>query len=178
MYLADRGGNPKSVLTFGVLLSLRVLDMFFIKLSYVAMLQEVAHRCCLPYVSYIHEMVQDGKDMYGIEVELAPGMVQGPSTTLFFWAEPAVDPAVAYEVAALQALIVLQGIYGFVLLDYSVHALQLYRDLARHLFCIANRGAQLARLIVAAPSHDVRPLSAVAAFAQQLLDELSVLSPD
>ena len=105
-------------------------------------------------------------------------MVQGASTTLFFWAEPAVDPAVAYEVAALQALIVLQGIYGFVLLDYSVHALQLYRDLARRLFCIANRGAQLARLIVAAPSHDVRPLSAVAAFAQQLLDELSVLSPD
>ena len=76
------------------------------------------------------------------------------------------DPVVAYEVAALQALVVLQRIYGFVLIDYSVHGLQLYRDLARHLFCIANRGAQLARLVVAAPSHDVRPLSAVTAFAQ------------
>ena len=152
--------------------------MFLINLSYVAMLQEVAHRCCLPYVSYIHEVVQDGKDIYGIEVELTPGMVQGASTTLFFWAEPAVDPAMAYEVAALQALVVLQGIYGFVLIDYSVHGLQLYRDLARHLFCIANRGAQLARLVVAAPSDDVRPFSAVTAFAQQVLDELIVLSRD
>ena len=173
MCLADRGGNQKSVPRFGLLLSLGVVDMFFINLSYVAMLQEVAHRCCLPYVSYIHEVVQDGKDIYGIEVELTPGMVQGASTTLFFWAEPAVDPAVAYEVAALQALVVLQGIYGFVLIDYSVHT-----DLARHLFCVANRGAQLARLVVAATSNDIRSLSAVTAFAQQVLDELIVLSRD
>ena len=84
----------------------------------------------------------------------------------------------AYEVAALQALVVLQGIYGFVLLDYSVHGLQLYRDLAHHIFYIANRGAQLARLVVAAPSDDVRPFSAVTAFAQQVLDELIMLSCD
>ena len=88
------------------------------------------------------------------------------------------DPTVAYEVAALQALVVLQGICGFVLLYYSVHGLQLYRDLARHLFYVANRGAQLARLVVAATSNDIRSLSAVTAFAQQVLDELIVLSRD
>ena len=49
--------NQKSVPRFGLLLSLGVVDMFFINLSYVAMLQEVAHWCCLPYVSYIHEVV-------------------------------------------------------------------------------------------------------------------------
>jgi len=89
-----------------------------------------------------------------------------------------VDPVVAYEVAALQALVVLQRIYGFVLIDYSVHGLQLYRDLARHLFCVANRGAQLARLVVAATSNDIRSLSAVTAFTQKVLDELIVLSRD
>ena len=88
------------------------------------------------------------------------------------------DPVVAYEVAALQALIVLQRINGFVLIDYSVHGLQLYRDLAHHLFYVANRGAQLARLVVAATSNDIRSLSAVTAFAQQVLDELIMLSCD
>ena len=73
----------------------------------------------------------------------------------------------------MQTLIVLQTVYGFLVIDYSIHGLQLYRDLAHYLFPVANRGAQLARLVVAASNEDSVSFLDVAMFAQQLLDELT-----
>jgi hypothetical protein len=66
-----------------------------------------------------------------------------------------------------------QTIYGFLVIDCSIHGLQLYRDLAHYLFPVANRGAQLARLVVAASNEDSVSFSNVAMFAQRLLDELT-----
>jgi len=78
-----------------------------------------------------------------------------------------------YEAAALQALIGLQRIYGFLVIDYSIHGLQLYRSLAERLFPVANRGAHLARLVLASLEEDTVPSSVVLMYAQQLLDQVS-----
>jgi len=147
--------------------------MFSLNFSYLCILREVARRCCLPYVACIHEIGDGGEHIYGIEVELTANVVQTTSKTLFFWAQDALHDNFAYEAAALQTLIVLQTVYGFLVIDYSVHGLQLYRDLAHYLFPVANRGAQLARLVVAASNEDSVSFLDVAMFAQQLLDELT-----
>lgn len=89
---------------------------------------------------------------------------------------PATEPVVAYEAASLQAIAALQSIYGFVVLNYSIHSLHLYRSLAQRLFPIANRGTQLARLVVAASQQQSIPLSALVLTAEDLLNEV-VSSP-
>lgn len=155
-----------------------IAAMLPLDLSYVAILRDVACHCCLPYVSCIREVVQDGSYIYGIEIELTPDVVQGTSRTLFFWADPAIDHALAYEAAALQALIALQTIYGLMALHRGIHGFQLYRFLAHRLFPVANRGAQLARLVVAAAHHQNIPLSALVTCAQQLLDEVTSIPHD
>jgi hypothetical protein len=58
------------------------------------------------------------------------------------------ERSVAYEAVALQVLLPLQVIYGFVVLDYSIHSLMLYGNLARRLLPVANRGVQLARFVI------------------------------
>jgi len=147
--------------------------MFPINLSYVAILREVVVRCNLPYVACIHEIADDGSHVYGIEVELTPSVQRGISKTLFFWAPVSVTNHLPYEAAALQALIGLQRIYGFLVIDYSIHGLQLYRSLAERLFPVANRGAHLARLVLASLEEDTIPSSVVLMYAQQLLDQVS-----
>ena len=156
-----------------LLIWFKIVTMFSLNFSYLCILREVARRCCLPYVACIHEIGDGGEHIYGIEVELTANVVQTTSKTLFFWAQDALHDNFAYEAAALQTLIVLQTVYGFLVIDYSVHGLQLYRDLAHYLFPVANRGAQLARLVVAASNEDSVSFLDVAMFAQQLLDELT-----
>jgi hypothetical protein len=80
------------------------VQMFSLRMSYMALLQAVAQRCCLPYVSTIHPVIDDGTDMYGVELELPAQVAQGISTQRFFWANPGDEQVTAYEFAALQAL--------------------------------------------------------------------------
>lgn len=42
----------------------------------------------------------------------------------------------------------LQGLYGFVVLDYSIHGLVLYGALTQRLLPVASRGVQLARILI------------------------------
>lgn len=158
---------------FPLLIYSNIVPMFSLNLSYVAILRDVARRCRLPYVSSIHEVIEDGNDIYGIEVQLPPNVPHGTSQTLFFWADPGLHHALAYEASSLQALVALQAIYGFVVVDYSLHGLQLYRSLAQRLFPVANRGTQLARLVVAASQEEQIPFAALIPFAQQLLDDVA-----
>jgi len=58
--------------------------------------------------------------------------------TLFYWAPLGMEPQVAYEAAALQALMGLQAIYSFVIHDYSFHGLVPSTALARRLLPLAS----------------------------------------
>ncbi|KAG0514723.1 hypothetical protein BDA96_10G217900, partial [Sorghum bicolor] len=142
--------------------------MFAVRISYVAVLQQVAYCCSLPYISGIHEILQDGASLYGIEVELPGLCCRFNSRTLFFWASSGMERSAAYEAAALQALLVLQDIFGFVILDYSVHGLILYRSLAQSLLPVANRGVQLARFVINSSLEGVSYDPSLLSLAQQL----------
>ena len=88
----------------------------------------------------MHEVLDDGTSLYGIEVDLPSLFCDANSHTQFFWASCGLERSAAYEAAALQALVALQ--------DYSVHGLVLYRTLAQRLLPVANKGVQLARLVI------------------------------
>jgi hypothetical protein len=144
--------------------------MFHISVSYLGLLTEVVKRCSLPYMSTIHEILHDGTHVYGVELEVGDQVLQGVPKTLFFWA------AAGYEEASLQAIAFLQRVYRFIVLDYSIHGLHLYRSLAHRLFPIANRGTQLARLVVAGYQQRDMPSSALLVAAESLLHEVALPS--
>lgn len=45
-------------------------EMFIVAASYLSLLQVVAVRCSLPYVSLVSGVAEDGTPVYGIEVEV------------------------------------------------------------------------------------------------------------
>jgi O-glycosyl hydrolase len=54
----------------------------------------------------------------------------------------------AFEDAAFQALVFLQDLYGFTIVDYSYQTMDRHRQFMRQLFRIANQGVQLARIVI------------------------------
>lgn len=100
----------------------------------------------------------------------------GSSQRLFYWAPLGVERHVAYEAAALQALRAVQTIYGFVVVDYSLHGLLLYRTLAQRLLPVANRGIQLARLLIMASHDDSQANPQLLAYAHQLMHNVNNMS--
>lgn len=153
------------------------MAMFPINLTYLAILKDVALHYCLPYVGCVHEITEDGIHVYGVEIQLPAQLVGAPPRTLFFWADAVVDDLIACEAAALQGLVALQGMYGFRIADYSAQAIRL-RSLAQRLLPVANRGAHLARLVLAASHHQNIPLSALVLCAEDLLYEVSFMSQE
>lgn len=147
--------------------------MFSHHISYLPILQAVAQRCRLSYISAIHQVADDGTHMYGVELELPPQPGQRASAvTMFFWAPYGLHESVAYEFAAFQALVTLQNIFCFVIVDYSIHGLLLYRTLAQRLSPVANRGIHLARLVMAASNQQNIYFPSLIASVQQLIDEI------
>ena len=120
--------------------------MLSFRVSYVSMLQAVSSNYGLPYL--VHEITQDGSHLYGIELELPASIATFGSPRRFYWAPSGTQLAIASEAAALQALMALQTLFGFVIVDYSLHSLLLYRNIAQWLLPVANRGVQLARLLL------------------------------
>lgn len=150
--------------------------MFTVRVSYLTILQQVAQQCCFPYISGRHEILEDGTYLYGIEVELPVPYSRVNSRTLFFfWASSGMERSAAYEAAALQALLALQDIYGFVVLDYNIHGLIVYRTLAQRLLPVANRGVQLARFLITSSLQGVQYDSDLLASAEWLLHEVSAM---
>lgn len=76
----------------------------------------------------------------------------------------------------MQALTALQTIYAFVVADYSLHGLVLYRALAHRLLPVANRGVQLARLLIMASHDDSQDNAQLLAYAQQLMHDVHSMS--
>jgi hypothetical protein len=147
--------------------------MFSPNASYVAVLRDVAYQCALPYISSVHEVLEDGTHIYGIEYEVLPSPTYSGPRTFFFWGDPRSDPAVAYESAAMDGLAALERFYGFVAVDNGLRTLQLYRSVALRLLPVANRGAQLARFVIAASHQQCIPWSTLTVCAQQLLAEVA-----
>lgn len=58
----------------------------------------------------------------------------------FFWADCHTDSSAAYEEAAFRALVCLQSIYNFVVVNYNYLNSASYRQLAHILFPIATSG--------------------------------------
>lgn len=142
----------------------------------MAVLQAVSNSVHLPYVSTIHEKLENGTDIYGIELEL-PILFYGDNPrTLFFWAEPCANPLAAYEQAAQKAIVYLQDIYGFVISDYNYPSFVHYRHLAHILFPLANRGAHLARLVIRGRQNNELFPSHIIECANQLLHDIGSIS--
>lgn len=152
-----------------------VYTMFTVRVPCLSILQTVVQHCCLPYMSTIHEITEDGSHIHGIELQLPSLLNETNPQTLFFWADPGIERFTSYEAASLQALIALQRIYGFVIADYNIHGLLLYRTLSRRLLPIANRGVQLARLILASSHHGISHDPILLSCAEDMIREVNTM---
>lgn len=153
-------------------------NMFVVRVSYIPILQEVVSHCRLPYVSAIREVTEDDMPLFGIELEL-PHLFEGDlPRRLFSWPSQDVTASDPFHAAALQALQFLQGIYHFTILHYNSHQLALCSRLARHVFSVANAGAQLARLVLSESAAGTSSSLSIVSAAQSLLEEVdSMASP-
>lgn len=132
----------------------RSLAMFVVYVSYLSMLRVISERCQLPYVQTIREVAPDGSTVYGVEVQLPSLFRRDAPRCLFFWSSALATLVTPYEHAALQAVMCLQSIYGFTVVDYNYQNMVSQRELLDHVFSVANRGALLARVIVATSHRD------------------------
>jgi hypothetical protein len=157
--------------------------MFVVRISYLSMLYVVAQRCCLPYAHIIREITPDGYTLYGVELQLPSLFIHDMPRSLFFWSSTVLDSTILYEDgstapyedAACQALRCLQSIYSFTVVDYSYSTMVTRQQLFNRVFSVANRGAQLARMVVAM-SHNGSPTDLhVLCCAERVLDDLNIL---
>lgn len=94
--------------------------MFVVGASYISLLQSVANRCSLPYVSTIREFTDDGSVLYGIELQMPAQNQFSLAEQVFFWAYAQPNAISGYKRGALQAVHFLQSIYGFVVLMFTL----------------------------------------------------------
>lgn len=151
--------------------------MFAVTASYVSLLQAVASRCRLPYVSFVHEVAHDGDHLYGVEVELPSVLSTASVRTLFFWStKHSAAPLSPYDAAALQAVCCLQAIYRFVVLDYSFFRLVPHAVSAEVSMYPTANAVRLAKMIMS----NVQDIACInpelVGQAQQLLQPLSAVN--
>lgn len=95
--------------------------------------------------------MDDGVVIGGVELEVdVPGSDALPMRK-FFWSQDGVGILPLYDDAAFQAICFLQGLYGFVVLDYNYKSMMTYRELARSAVVLA---ASLVRSSVPAVGGD------------------------
>jgi len=150
--------------------------MFVVHVSYLSILRVVVQRCQLPYVSLIHEVPDDGTDLYGIEVDLPSLSPQRVPRRLFFWSGSHLGCSATNEDASFQVLSCLQAIYGFTIVDYSSRELVLCRQLMRRLFSVASRGAHISRMVVTASQYGLPNSLTMLTSAEELLQEIDCIS--
>jgi hypothetical protein len=78
--------------------------MFPVCLSCISVFQVVAHRCRLPYVSFLHEIDGNGALLHGVELDLPPLFPREAPLRFFFWSSTAAECFNPYEDAVLQSL--------------------------------------------------------------------------
>lgn len=131
-----------------VLSKLPSFVMFFVRVSPIALLQDIAARCRLPFVSLVHEVGTDGVYLYGVEFELPALFPGGNPRRLFFWSSTKPASGTPYDQAAFDAVSYLQSIYGFVVVDYSFQRLLSYAMVARNALSVTSDAVRLASTIV------------------------------
>jgi hypothetical protein len=80
-----------------------------------------------------------------------------------------------YKDAAHRALRCLQSIYAFTVLDYSYDTMVSQQQILRRIFSVANRGAQLAHVVVAMSHNGSSTALHLLYSAERVLDALNVL---
>lgn len=153
------------------------LDMFAVQLSYVSILRVVAERCHLPLVSPVAELSHDGDPVHGIEIELPTLFRHDRGRRVFFWSSSDSVSLGLFEDAAFQALVFLQDLYGFTIVDYSYQTMLRQREFMQHLFRVANRGVQLARVVIATSHGQLSPPVDAVRVADHLLQDLHSMLP-
>jgi hypothetical protein len=146
--------------------------MFVVQLSYGSTLQLISERCRLPLLSTINEVGHDGSRLHGIEMEL-PALFQNDiPRRVFFWSSVESSSQHPYEDACLQAIIFLQSLYRFTVLDYNYHIMMRQQRLIGQLLSLANRGAQLARIVVARAENEMTSGTDALHVADRVIEEL------
>lgn len=80
--------------------------------------------------------MENGDLLGGVEIEVDVPGSDALTIRRFFWSQASVDLSI-YENAAFQAICFLQGVYGFVVLDYNYKSMSTYRELARSAVVLA-----------------------------------------
>ncbi|XBI32419.1 hypothetical protein VPH35_055872 [Triticum aestivum] len=125
--------------------------MFAVGCSFVHMLDVVASRCRLPFHSYLREVMDNGVVLGGVEIDVDVPGGDAFTMTKFFWSRDGIGCPSLHDDAALQAICFLQGLYGFVVVDYNYKSMMTYRELARSAVVLA---ASLVRSSVPAVASD------------------------
>jgi hypothetical protein len=89
-----------------------LLTTFTARVSYLPILQQVAQQCCLPYISRVHEILEDGTCLYGIEVELPALFSDVNSRRFFFGQTPVSNVQQPTRQLDCKALVTLQDLYS------------------------------------------------------------------
>lgn len=151
-------------------------EMFIVAASYMSLLQAVAARCSLPYLSPVSEVAGDGTSVYGIEVEVPSLEDMRCVRTIFFWSSAGAASSAGYEQAALQAVSFLQSLYGFVVIDYNFQGVVLYRSIAQAAVSVAARAAGLVRSVSDATWNSLSSPPDLVVQSESFLEEVSMLS--
>lgn len=107
----------------------------------------MASRCAV-HVSLLSEVDGDGALVYGVEIVVPCVADPRCSEVWFFWAPRDLSAHDGYQQAAFQAVVFLQGRYGFWVLDYSFRGIVLCRRVTHLALSIATRALGLARFVV------------------------------
>ena len=97
----------------------------------IPILETLAARLALPALLYLREVAEDGSVLAGVELELPTDGIAAVPRRKFFWCASWAECLDAYDQAALQAIAVLQSMYGFVVRDYNYSCMMTYRDSLR-----------------------------------------------
>lgn len=128
--------------------------MFVVGVSYVSLLQVVLARCSDVAFGFICEVADDGAVLAGIELDIPLLAAASAQHHIFLWSCPDIIVIPPYEQVAFQAIVILQSVYGFVVVDYNYQALLYYRGLAQCAFSFVDGAAHGLQL---EPSQMVMP---------------------
>uniref|UniRef100_A0ACD5WX37 Uncharacterized protein n=2 Tax=Avena sativa TaxID=4498 RepID=A0ACD5WX37_AVESA len=95
---------------------------------FIPILEMLGAQFALPALLYLCEVAEDGSVLAGVELELPMDAVVTVPQRKFFWCASGRECLDVYDQAALQAIAVLQRMYGFGMSDYNYGCMISYRD--------------------------------------------------
>ncbi|CAM0911418.1 unnamed protein product [Alopecurus aequalis] len=108
----------------------------------VPILESLAARCALPSLIYLCDVTEDGSVLAGVELELPTDGTSEMPERGFFWSVVWRGCMDAYDHAAIQAIRILQGMYGFVVRDFNYDSMLAYRNCMHSAVVVASLAAR------------------------------------